>query len=100
METIPWHQASAGRAVAHDFSVLIAVKPDSFQRLIEHVLHGHPGLRVVGGPSKEDSAAARAARHEPDVIIASTRLHRSERGDVLKDLKRSSPASTLILLTH
>ena len=81
-----------------DCSVLIAVQPPAFKRLIEHVLHGHPGLRVVGGSSQGDSPADKAARLTPDVIIA--RLHGREHGDVLADLKRSSPASTLILLTH
>ena len=79
-----------------DCKVLIAVQPPALERLIEHVLHGHPGLRVVGG-SRRDSAARRAARLAPDVIIASTRLHGKEHGDVLADLKRSCPASTLIL---
>lgn len=83
-----------------DRSVLIAVQPSSFERLIEHVLHGHPGLRVVGGSSPRASPADKAARLAPDVIIANTRLLGRERGDVIADLKRSSPASTLILLTH
>lgn len=81
-----------------DSSVLIAVPRPSFERLIEHVLHGHPGLRVVGGSSKRDSPTDKAARLSPDLIIASTRLHGREPG-VLASLKRSSPASTLILLT-
>lgn len=81
-------------------SVLIAVQPPSFERLIEHLLHGQPGLRVVGNLSKGNSATDKAARLKPDVIIASTRLLGKEHGDVLADLKRSSPASTLILLTH
>jgi DNA-binding NarL/FixJ family response regulator len=83
---------------AKDRSVLIAVQPLAFERLIQHLLHGHPGLRVVGGSSKTASAADQAARLAPDVIIASTRLQGKEPGDALADLKRSSPASTLILL--
>jgi chemotaxis response regulator CheB len=83
-----------------DFSVLIAVQPHSFERLIEHVLDGQPDIRVVLGSSKRDSAVAKAARLAPDVIIVSTRHSGRERGDVLTDLKRSSPASTMILLTH
>src|SRR3990172_8821544 len=83
-----------------DHRVLIAVQSPSFERLIEHLLHGHPGLRVVGGSSRRHFGPAdKAARLVPDVIIASTRLHGREHGDVLADLKRSSPASTLILLT-
>jgi DNA-binding NarL/FixJ family response regulator len=73
--------------------------------LLEHLLDGDPGLRVIGGSSKRDSGSRRnstamAARLAPDVIITSTRLHGKEPGDVVADLKRSSPASTLILLTH
>jgi DNA-binding NarL/FixJ family response regulator len=92
------HEGRSRVGTEKDCSVLIAVQPPAFKRLIEHVLHGHPGLRVVGGASKRDSPAHKAARLEPDVIIA--RLHGTEHGDVVADLKRSSPASTLILLTH
>ncbi len=83
----------------HDRSVLIAVAPPSFKRLIEHVLQGQTGLRVVGAPAASASPAHQAARLTPDVIIVNHRLQRV-RGDVLVDLKRSSPSSTLILLTH
>lgn len=80
--------------------VLIAVQAPSFERLLQHVLHGQPGLRVVGGSARRGSPADQAARLAPDVIVASTRLRGREPGDVLAGLKRSSPASTLILLTH
>ena len=80
-------------------SVLIAVEPPSFQRLIEHVLDGQLGLRVVGRSSTSVSPARKAARLAPDVIIVNHRLQRRERGDVLIDLRRVSPSSTLILLT-
>jgi hypothetical protein len=79
--------------------ILIAVEPEPFVRLIEHVLQGHPGLQVVGRSPKSDSLAIRAGRLAPDVIIANTRLHR-RKDHVLADLKRSSPGSRLILLTH
>ncbi len=81
-------------------TVLIAVEPPSFQRLIEHVLHGQSGLRVVGQSSVSLSPAHKAARLAPDVIIVNQRLQRRERRDVLVDLRRVSPSSTLILLTH
>ena len=101
METNLAVEARTRGAVAPDCSILIAVQPQSFQRLIEHLLHGHAGLRIVGHEARGNSALAQAARLAPDVIIASTRLHGRERhGDVLAALKRSSPASTLILLTH
>jgi DNA-binding NarL/FixJ family response regulator len=80
-------------------SVLIAVEPRSFIRLIEHLLDGHPELRVVGRSSKS-GALALAGRLAPDVIIANTRLDGRERSGVLAGLKRSSPASSLILLTR
>ena len=83
-----------------DFSVLIAVEPPSLERLIEHVLYGHPGLRVVGGGSKRVSPAHLAARLIPDVIIVNSRANGLERSGVAAELKRSSPASTLIHLTH
>jgi DNA-binding NarL/FixJ family response regulator len=95
----PRVSASTTRSTTWDCRVLIAVRPPSFERLLEHVLHGHPGLRVVGGSGRRASPTHLAARLAPDVIIASTRLHGKEPGDVLADLKRSSPASTLILLT-
>ena len=82
-----------------DRSVLIAVDPPSFQRLIQHVLHGQSGLRVVGGSSKGVSHTRLAARLTPGVIVANERLQRRGRGDVV-ELKRSSPSSILILLTH
>ena len=100
MTTIEGLQGTTGVRRARDCSVLIAVQPPSFQRLLEHVLHGQAGLRVVGRASKDDSDADTAARLTPDVIVASTRLHGREHGDVVADLKRSSPSSTLILLTH
>jgi DNA-binding NarL/FixJ family response regulator len=83
-----------------DCRVLIAVEPPSFQRLIEHVLHGHEGVSVVGLSSKSVSPALKAGRLAPDVIIVNHRLQRKTLGDVLVDLKRSSPVSTVILLTH
>lgn len=83
-----------------DRSVLIAVQPPSFERLIQHLLHGHAGLRVVGTSSRRESPADKAARLAPDVIIASTRLNGREPGDALADLQRSSPSSSMILLTH
>ena len=86
-----------GRA-AKARSVLIALDPPSFIRLVEHLLHGHPGLRIVGRASKS-GAPALAGRLAPDVIIANTRPP-AQRGDVLAELRRSSPTSTLILLTH
>jgi DNA-binding NarL/FixJ family response regulator len=92
--------AVAGPAERKDLRVLIAVQPPSFQRIIEYVLHGHPGLRLVGGAPERNSPVDKAARLAPDVIIASTRLHGREPGDIVAALKRSSPASTLILLTH
>lgn len=84
--------------------VLIAVEPPAFVRLIEHVLQGHPGLRVIGRSRTADSKAARARRLAPDVIIANTRSGPSEPGYIaaqrLADLKGESPASRLVLLTH
>jgi DNA-binding NarL/FixJ family response regulator len=88
------------RASAKDFSVLIAVEPKAFHRLIEHVLHGHAGLRVVGSSYERTSSTLQAAQFAPDVIIVSTRVNGKEPRGVLADLKRSSPASTLVLLTH
>lgn len=41
-----------------------------------------------------------AARLAPDVIIVNHRLQRRTHGDVLIDLRRVSPCSTLIFLTH
>jgi DNA-binding NarL/FixJ family response regulator len=55
---------------------------------------------VVGRSSASLSPAHKAARFAPDVIIVNHRLQRRERGDVLIDLRRVSPSSTLILLTH
>jgi DNA-binding NarL/FixJ family response regulator len=81
-------------------SILIAVEPPSFQRLIEHVLHGQSGLRVVGLSLEGRSPANQAARLAPDVIIVNHRLCRRDQRDVLIDLRRVSPCSTLILLTH
>jgi len=85
---------------AAERSVLIAVQPESFVRLIEHVLGEEPGLRVVGRLSKGDSIARSVGRLAPDVIITNTRLFGREHGQVLAGLKRSSPGSTLILLTQ
>lgn len=90
----------AGITSGKDFSVLIAVEPKAFHRLIEHVLHGHTGLRVVGGSYERTSSTLQAARLAPDVIIVSTRVNGKEPREILADLKRSSPASTLVLITH
>jgi DNA-binding NarL/FixJ family response regulator len=82
------------------FRVLVAVEPTPFVRLIEHVLEGHRGLRVVGRSSRNVPLALQAARLAPDVIITNTRLHRRAPADLLAALKRSSPDAKLILLTH
>jgi DNA-binding NarL/FixJ family response regulator len=82
------------------WSVLIAAARPSFQRLLEHVLEGEPGLRVVGGPWGRASQVRKAARLSPNVIVVSARLQAREPVSFLAELKRSSPASALILLTH
>ena len=87
------------RSKASPCSVLIAVEPPSLQRLIQHVLQGESNLRVVGGSSKGLSPAHQAARLSPTVIVVNHRLQKQQ-VHVLVDLKRSSPGSTLILLTH
>jgi DNA-binding NarL/FixJ family response regulator len=80
-------------------SVLITVEPPSLQRLIGHILHGQNGLWVVGTAARNASPASLAARLAPDVIVTNQRLQRLGKGDV-SELKRSSPSSRLILLTH
>jgi len=95
-----YFRGSEGADSGKDLSVLIAVEPPSFQRLIEHVLCGEPGLRVVGASAKKASPVLRAVRFTPNVIIVNTRVNGKEHGVVLADLKRSHPAATLILLTH
>jgi len=90
--------SSASRSAAQARSVLIALDPPSFIRLIGHLLHGRPEFRIVGRCSKS-GALARAGRLAPDVIIANTRPGAAP-GDILAGLKRSSPTSTLIVLTH
>ena len=100
MRTSERRTASSQADTLQDRSVLIAVEPPSFQRLIQHVLHGQAGLRVVGRSSSSLSPTHKAARLTPDVIIVNHRLQRRERPDVLIDLRRVSPSSTLILLTH
>jgi DNA-binding NarL/FixJ family response regulator len=100
MRTSERNAASGRSSDLHNRSVLIAVEPPAFQRLIEHVLHGQSGFRVVGRSTASLSPAHAAARLTPDVIIVNHRLQRRERGDVLIDLRRVSPSSTLILLTH
>jgi DNA-binding NarL/FixJ family response regulator len=85
---------------AKDLSVLLAVEPPSFQRLIEHVLFGEPGLRVMGNQAKAVPTTRQSPNQSPNVIIVRTRIKGKEHGAVLADLKRSSPAATLILLTH
>ena len=88
----------AGRSAAKARSVLIALDPPAFVRLIGHLLHGRPDLRIVGRCSKS-GALARAGRLAPDVIISNTRPGAAP-DDILAGLKRSSPVSTLIVLTH
>lgn len=73
--------------------VLVAVEPPSLQRLIQHVLDGDRGLRVVTAPPPFPPRLA------PDVIVTNQRLQRQRPGDLVAELKRSCPASTLILLT-
>lgn len=82
-------------------NVLIAVEPPSLERLIQHVLEGESGLRLVSCPSRSFSQGSSRSHSVPnvDVIVVNHRLQRKQSGDVLKDLKRACPASTLILLT-
>ncbi len=79
--------------------ILVTVEPASLQRLIGHILHGQTGIWVVGAESRRASPASLAARLVPDVIVVNQRLQRLGRIDV-SELKRSSPSSRLILLTH
>lgn len=88
-----------GRSKSARLSVLVSVEPTSLQRLIGYVLQGESGLRVVFGSSKGLSPASLAARLNPNVIVVNHRLQKRQ-SQVLADLKRTSPGSTLILLTH
>lgn len=88
-----------GRSKSSRLSVLVSVEPTSLQRLIGYVLQGESGLRVVFGSSKGLSVSHRVARLAPNVIVVNHRVQRKQPGDVLTDLRRLSPASTLILLT-
>ncbi len=99
MPTDKRSQTRPERSHASRCSVLIAVEPPSLQRLIQHVLHNDSGLRVVGASSRSVSPANQAARLSPNVIVVNHRLQKHQR-QVLDDLKRASPGSTLILLTH
>lgn len=99
MPTDKRSQTRPERSHASRCSVLIAVEPPSLERVICHVLRAESGFRVVGGSPKGVSPANQAARLSPSVIVVNHRLRKHQQ-QLLIDLKRSSPGSTLILLTH
>lgn len=78
--------------------VWIAVEPPSLQRLIQHVLDGNTDLRVVTAASPLPSRVSPSLL-APDVIVINQRLQRQQPGDLVADLKRTWPTSTVILLT-
>lgn len=89
---------SAAEEILGRLRVLVAVKPRSLVRLIEHLFHDDPELFIVGRPAEGTGLARRARRLAPDVVVASTRLLGRKHGPVLADLRRFSPASKLILI--
>ena len=80
-----------------ELRILVAARP-ALSRVIAHLLHDHPELRIVATLSDGDHLSHQAALFLPDVIVVNQRLLGRELPETLVDLKRSSPGSKLILI--
>ena len=67
-------------------------------RVIEHLFCNQPNLRVVARSSNGGRLARYAACLKPEVIVAHARLYGSQTAKAVAEVKRSSPASKLILI--
>jgi DNA-binding NarL/FixJ family response regulator len=79
-------------------NVLIAVKPLSLLRVIEHLLHSERSIRVVSRPDEALRLVQQAKRSQPDLIIANAKLLEDGACEVLREIKRASPNSKVIVL--
>jgi DNA-binding NarL/FixJ family response regulator len=77
--------------------VLVAVKSEALARVIQHVLHGQPGISGIDFADSEHELMEQAQRLRPDLIIVNSRLFGRAAGAALTQLKRTNPLSKLIL---
>lgn len=78
--------------------VLVAVKSVALHRLIEHLFHDRPELKVVARVRDGGFLAPAVRRAAPDLVIANAGLMGGEIGAAVAALKRSHPRSKLIVI--
>jgi DNA-binding NarL/FixJ family response regulator len=81
-------------------SVLIAVKPVSLSRVIEHLLRQVHGIEVLGRVEDAKLLPELAGRLAPDIVVANFSLLGREPGELVAGVKSSSPFTRLILISR
>jgi len=78
--------------------VLVVVKTRPLMRVIEYLLCNQPNLRVVARSDNGGRLAEYAACLKPELIVAHHRVFDAQTAKVVAEVKRSSPASKVILI--
>jgi DNA-binding NarL/FixJ family response regulator len=76
------------------------VRPAALSRLIEHVLRTREDIEILGRVFDASRLVPLATRHLPDVILANVGLLGREPAPFIAEIKRSSPASRVILVSR
>jgi DNA-binding NarL/FixJ family response regulator len=68
-------------------------------RVIEYLFHNQPNLRVLARSDNGGSLIRYAACLKPELIVTHARLFGRQTANAVAEVKRSSPASKLILIS-
>jgi hypothetical protein len=79
-------------------SVLVAIAPDPLGRIVEHLLDAEPRFRLAGRLAQGQDLARHAQRAAPDLVVANVRFLGKDHIRIVDDLRRSSPATRILLL--
>jgi DNA-binding NarL/FixJ family response regulator len=78
--------------------VLVVVRTLPLMRVIDHLFCDEPGVRVIARSNNGDRLVPYSACLRPELIIAHARLLGKTANKALAEIKRSSPASKVILI--
>jgi DNA-binding NarL/FixJ family response regulator len=78
--------------------VLIAVKPPSLLRVIEHLVGSDPAIEIISRPEIGQPLLTQVKQLKPDLIITNAELLGQQVCQVLGKVKRASPRSKLIMM--
>ena len=80
--------------------ILIADDSTVVRERLTNLLTDLDGIEIVGQAKDASEARDLATRLKPDVAILDLRMRKGSGADVLADIKRTSPASKVIMLTN